>query len=399
MKRILGGAAMKPILAWCTALIPLLASSLALALTSAPQEVPPPPGTTMPPGTIACDIGPPYTGQIPAGAVRAGYTHCAVNMDFTQFTNANQFLNCLGAGSPLLYFDTTNSQQAPCDSSHFSIVSDGGSNSFQLSLLGSEFPTRQSNSLYSFVKAGSGSGQPYTGWTMPEGYYVEQVWRQVSNPTYGGRSGYPLVYSPFFYIPAGPGPCNGGGGWVEVDFDELYSNPSPTTASNGPFIDSDCSTWPTGSGYTVAGGGYTIQSNSGGSLNPSSPPNVTTYNTFGTRLSADGSTAMSACFYLDAGVVSGSQNAASQFGCFPTTGLPSQVASDNVWTSRVALIFGSMGANDTYAQGWTSMSGNDVVDVKRMTIWTCANWRDNNQTLNQGSLSNECYPGSFTGTP
>jgi hypothetical protein len=35
---------------------------------------------------IACDIGPPYTGNISAGAVRAGYTHCAVSVSGRHFT-------------------------------------------------------------------------------------------------------------------------------------------------------------------------------------------------------------------------------------------------------------------------------------------------------------------------
>jgi hypothetical protein len=114
MKPISGAAAMKPILAWCTALIPLLASSLALALTtSPPQKVPPPGTTTPPPGTTPCDIGPSYTGSIPAAAAAAGFTHCVANYDFTQTgsftTNGNTYqwavnpqstwLACPGHGS------------------------------------------------------------------------------------------------------------------------------------------------------------------------------------------------------------------------------------------------------------------------------------------------------------
>lgn len=35
-------------------------------------------------GSVACDIGPSYTGSIPAAAAQAGFTHCAANYDFTQ---------------------------------------------------------------------------------------------------------------------------------------------------------------------------------------------------------------------------------------------------------------------------------------------------------------------------
>ena len=32
---------------------------------------------------IACDIGPNYTGAVPAAALAAGFTHCAANYDFS----------------------------------------------------------------------------------------------------------------------------------------------------------------------------------------------------------------------------------------------------------------------------------------------------------------------------
>jgi hypothetical protein len=47
---------------------------------------------------IACDIGPSYTGSIPAAAQAAGFTHCAANWDFSQPTYATQsnWLDCVG---------------------------------------------------------------------------------------------------------------------------------------------------------------------------------------------------------------------------------------------------------------------------------------------------------------
>src|SRR6516162_9190616 len=45
-----------------------------------------------PPNSITCDIGPNYSGSIPAAATQAGFTHCAANYDFTytgSFTNGS----------------------------------------------------------------------------------------------------------------------------------------------------------------------------------------------------------------------------------------------------------------------------------------------------------------------
>jgi hypothetical protein len=327
---------------------------------------------------IACDIGPPYTGQIPAGAVRAGYTHCAVNLDFTQFTDVNQFIYCMGAtsGNALLYCNTNDPKNSPFDSSHLAIVSDGGSNSLQMSYLASDFAAGQIyNQLYSFQLVGSSLGGPYTGWTVGNGYYVEGVWREASNPTYSGSSGTTTggVYAPFFYEPVC---CSTA--WFEVDFDETWSNGGFN--GNGPYGDSP-------------GGPYYPSPSC--CVNPSPLPNFSQYITVGTRLTSDGSANTSACFYLDNGIVNGSQDSAAQFGCLTLNGAP---LNSSIWTERDALTFGGLGPGAEVGTGQvTSVSGNDVIMVKRYTIWTCANWRDNNQTLNQGTP--QCYPGELTGTP
>jgi hypothetical protein len=323
---------------------------------------------------IACDIGPPYTGQIPAGAVRAGYTHCAVNLDMTQFTNANQVIDCLGASTPLLFFNSTDPNQSPCDGSHYAIVSDGGSNSLQISYLSSDYRSDGRNQLWSFVKAFSAPGQPYTGWTFPEGYYVENVFRVPSQPTYTVSSGSAnaQVYGPFLYTP------EGSSDWFEVDFDETWNNGNFN--SNGPYAD-------------LCGGGCVQYPSPSCCAVPSPLPNFfTQYITEGTRLTANGSSAASACFYSENGIVNGSQNSAAQFSCLTNTGISS---SNGLWTSRVSLYFSTAIPPSTA----TGMSGNNVALMKRMTIWSCPGWRDNNSSLGQGLLANECYPGVLTGTP
>src|SRR5690242_7504818 len=64
---------------------------------------------------IACDVGTPYIGSIPAPAKAAGFTHCVANYDFTQtgpftsggntyrWSNLSSWLECAGASSPLIF--------------------------------------------------------------------------------------------------------------------------------------------------------------------------------------------------------------------------------------------------------------------------------------------------------
>jgi hypothetical protein len=349
---------------------------------------------------IACDIGPPYTGVVPDAAARAGYTHCAVNLDFTQFTNANQFLDCLGASSPLLYYDTTKplTEQVPCDTSHYAIVPDGGSNSFQLSYLASDFgnpANGKGNILASFKKAGATVLGPYTGWTVAPGYYFEEVWRVANPATFTDSNNNWLnvsTMSTFFYTPLfGFNPNSGA--FFENDPDESFmgansgpQNP-PNSNSNEPFV-----TWQS------SGPPYN-HNPSPCCYDPSPQPDTSQYTTVGYRMTADGSANAAACFYLDLGVINTSSSARSQWDCASNLNNPTVATTDKIWTSRQALVFGCVGTTCIGNTAVAHMTGDLRVNYKRVTIWSCPNWRDNNQTLDQGPLANECWPGVFTGTP
>ena len=74
---------------------------------------------------IACDIGPNYTGSIPAAAQAVGFTHCAANYDFSNsfYATRSNWLDCAGAANPqwwnLSYATTT---PAPCG--RYNIIAD-----------------------------------------------------------------------------------------------------------------------------------------------------------------------------------------------------------------------------------------------------------------------------------
>jgi hypothetical protein len=95
------------------------------------------------PGSIACDIGPSYTGSIPAAAAKAGFTHCAANYDFTQtqsftdsigahqWSNMSSWFSCTDTpGSWLL---TNHWSDTACDTNHLNVTTDGGTEVLALS--------------------------------------------------------------------------------------------------------------------------------------------------------------------------------------------------------------------------------------------------------------------------
>jgi hypothetical protein len=347
MKRILGGAAMKRILVWCTALTPLLASSLALALTtSAPQEVPPP-GTTTPPDPIACDYGPNYNGSIPAGASAAGFTRCAVNLDFTnsRFASLSNWIDCFGATGPastpiLNQIDGVAGNKVPCDSNHYAMVSDGPySQVFKATWLSSD--GNHNNNLYSTYSRGSTVFPAYAGFTLPNGQFIEWTWRSTipSCPSHGC-----LVWAPFEYPPAGD-PNQ----FLEYDFGELYEG----TNGNGT--------------------GCLVQSNANSFIYmPTCDPG--NYHTYGYRITTDGNSNIAMCNYFSSTPVNG-LSAATFNNCLTTF-------KSGIQSSREGMypMWGPFGAD--VAAGFFGSTPSFSIYLVRLTVWECPGWEGPNEHSN-----------------
>jgi hypothetical protein len=231
MKRILGEAAMKPISAWSTVLIPLLASSLALAQTptSAPQGDPPGAPTTSS-DTYTCDIGPSYGGSIPAAAAQAGFTHCAANYDFTyvgNFTSNSNTYNwsnqatwlggCGASDSIALWWNTGyNSSVTPC--SRFDIEADsqaGGKNVLHIVWTAADAANGSEMSNIGTTKNGNGYNQP--GTTFPNGLYVEILWRSNTTTQNALNDGNPQLSLFACSPPNTPGGFDGGTEWDTME--------------------------------------------------------------------------------------------------------------------------------------------------------------------------------------
>jgi hypothetical protein len=366
MNRILGGATMKPILAWCTTLIPLLASSLALALTtSAPQEIPPP-GTTTPPGATPCDIGPPYTGSIPAAAAQAGFTHCAANYDFTQtqsftdsvgthqWSNLSSWLSCSGSTSAPYLWRYLGS--VVCDTTHQNITTDSGVQVFTMTFsLADDQAGYHDNYLQNVASFASDPANP-----MPEQFYSEMVTRQVS-PN-GNCNTYCQVFDYSTFTSVSGNPCFIG---KDQEFDD---NANATGVGLAPFNYSPAC----GDSFGNGGGGPTTNNDG---------PIHTTYGTFGNLVTADNVSGWGACDYWAAGAVSGLPKSA--FGSCLTNfnGLGSlnngvfsisPPANNTAFHGRMYTYI-NVGQKGNVGTGhWTSTIY--TVYIQRFTIWECAGW-------------------------
>ena len=89
---------------------------------------------------IACDIGPAYTGSIPAPAQAMGYTHCAANYNFTNsyFTTVSNWLACTDDGTTFhLFWLKPLNASVPCN--RVNMISDGGVQTFDLTFTPTDF--------------------------------------------------------------------------------------------------------------------------------------------------------------------------------------------------------------------------------------------------------------------
>jgi hypothetical protein len=298
-----------------------------------PAQNPPPP----PPGSIACAIGPNYTGSIPAPAQAAGYTTCAANYDFTTptFSTLSTWLGNCGASSPILWaFFTGNT-----GCGDISMVSDGGSNSLLLANPAS--PGADSQIVILSADNGSGGGN---GATFPIGNYAEVVVRTTSNTYYADL---------FFYLT---------GLTYVSESDIAEAAPAPynnTSVTNGASTFGGC----TFDATAAPSAGQCYYSAFQNFAN-----DVTNYHTYGVLTTidgnalSDGSHEIAGCTYYDGTLIVSSSSPCGWNSFTNTipplvagTGLPLYNRNTTVW--------------DT-CQG-NSCSTVSNLYIKRVTVWEC----------------------------
>jgi hypothetical protein len=243
----------------------------------------------VPPGdVIACDIGPNYSGSIPAAARAAGFTHCAANYNFTSttnftyngttynFSNPATWLDCAGASSPLFWASGYGfSTSPPC--SRYSIVSDGGDNALHLLWTATD---AANGTEMTWMAQGSRSGLFGSGteYSLPQSHYTEVQFRSTAATLSALPSGADILsYFSFKHLASNTT-------WLEYDTTELFS---PNGRGGGGCID-----W-----YNGGGPDYVCNVTQWQVSNTSLDP--TTYNTYAEYAKSDGSAKMSKCAYLN----------------------------------------------------------------------------------------------------
>ena len=249
---------------------------------------------------IACDVGPNYAGSVPAPAQAAGFTHCALNADFTSaaFSNPNTWLAECGAGPTsnstyfrLIFADQVHGAVTPAPCNRALMINDNGVTVLDPQVRPSDF----TNNSYTYLAVDwpssewgavglSGPGLPAggpNGTGLPDTQYVEIVFRTPPS-SWQGFTGDSSVMD--FWLDE----CNGCGGIgnngytstqppePEIDFFETHS----AYFSNGQMRLVGFGTCPT-DGSSCANA------------------DVYNYHTYGFLTTSDGVTNLSQCLYID----------------------------------------------------------------------------------------------------
>ena len=291
---------------------------------------------------IACDIGPNYTGSIPAAAQAVGFTHCAANYDFsnTFYSNMANWLDCAGATTPqwwnLRYAGTA---AVPCG--RYNVIADSafGTNALQSIFQPADWPASSSTEIDT-TNTGSPTFGSSPGFFFASTFYaevVEYVTANTQNNAYTGTS-------------CGSAPAGIFGVWtwatpdaVETDFMEFYAGLNKCT-NGGNTIDH-------GNGASIQLGSVGGQAGQQSGYDPTIPHN------YGTLQTASGTT-FTRCNYID-GTQLGS-------GCLSAT-FTSGAPTTKSWLKI------TIGPENTNAGSQPLV--NEDHRVQRITVWECNGYK------------------------
>jgi hypothetical protein len=319
---------------------------------------------------IACDIGPNYTGNIPAAAQAVGYTHCAANYDFTNTAaynsgNMSTWLSCPDSGAAgFQWYCTRPGSSVFPPPGDVTLVNDGGVQAFQTTFTPADLANGQGGTQVTSYSAVGNPNPP--GSFFPLGVYTEYVGRTPASSVVGNTAG-ALLGSVFWDNPHGSFV-----NWLETDPSEFYAY-----NSGGP---------PNGTISNGAGGGeHCVNDFRCGFAPPiakvslETPYDPTVYHTYGFRTTFNnGGGTVGLCAYFD-----GSQ--------LPTDsrGAPACVTYDMVGGAGDSAITARYGLNIyNVPQGATSLVKPLVELFQRITVFTCP-----------GYQSGPCATGLNVGVP
>jgi hypothetical protein len=307
-----------------------------------------------PPNGIPCDIGPSYTGSIPAAATQAGFTHCAANYDFTQtqsFTDArgtHQWSNLAswfscnsGAGTPYLVYYGEFSNVG-CDTAHYNITTDGGVQVWAMTYYQTD---NQAGHLVSRL-TNQGNGASATFNMAPE-YYIEYVMRPTTNHVCTGFCPYSFL-STFTRVQGSP--CFFGS-------DMEWDSGATGTGVGQSWWNFSC---PNGPVYGGSCAGGTCATPINGTIN-------TSVNTWGDLTTGDGVNKAASCNYWAPGSVNGLPASAFK-SCFSNTIVPPAANTSVFRAGQPMYIYFATGPDNIP----NTMTVSSVTTfIQRFTVWEC----------------------------
>lgn len=302
--------------------------------------------------TVACDIGPPYTGSIPAAATQAGMTHCAYNYDFAQtsswtdalgthqWSNLSTWFTCSHASSgPYLWW---HAGTGPCDTTHQNIITDSGVQVFALTFLASEGRSGgATNLLQNF-----GTGENGNREDPQRGQFYSEFTVKLSTVTPASDSNFAGLWDVSTFTNVVGWPCF-------VGTDQEFDQPSTDSGLGMPVWNHICGTASgDGSGPTT------------GNVNPIN----TSINTYGALVTMDGVSG-TCCF---AGVTYSSPG--NIYG-LPGSAFTGATGPDNMFSPNTSylntLMYTYMAPGENGGGANPNWVSDITVELYRYTIWEC----------------------------
>jgi len=318
-----------------------------------------------------CDQGPNYSGPVPAPAAAAGFTHCALNADFTtnttdsagrNFSNASTFIyGCGGNSSPtlwnfwLVYSDAGRYYNIPCNRA---VITTDPTLGGQVLDLNYQDPT---DNLPGYQGTYNEFDWPTNYFPLPghnflpQELYTEITIRIPASTLNNIEIGGALPFDLFTFQGTEGGPPNNG--WISPDQFEIGGNTNQGATS-----------WSGNSGmgaFNTTGGGlaptYTVgQATYFEDFS-------TAYHTIGALVTSDESTKISLCIYFD-----------------PVTN-PSPISCAYITASQLTALginaVGAMQRRDNMLRLWFGDCGpspclRNSMDfyMKSFRVWMCSNY-------------------------
>ncbi len=303
--------------------------------------------------SIACDIGPNYTGPIPDSAQEAGFTHCVANYDFTSpmFAEPSTWLDVCGASSPLLFMRNYG-VNAPCsDVTMIDDTANGGAH--QVVALTYTLEDYNNNVVAVWLGTSSDVNDPYpAGLYIYQGFYIEAVTRVTSDTINTScRAIDPGCLLDAIWAYPTQGSCPSCDHIMDNDFIEIYGNPTPYASGGSP------------AGATGTISGY----------------NPAVWNTVGylNTMANSGSPNYAGCWWINGQLIKS-----------PCPSATYSAADLGVWLDVYPGMSGPQRTGNTCSGNQTcSPIHNQVQLLQRFTIWQCPSYR-NGPCFTNGVITN-----------